>query len=189
MTDTPLIFRGRDGRPIEVVLPLAAWVPDHVLLVTGSRSFGHLRPKDPKAQAARKLLVDRLAAWFKASPGRLLILSGGAIGPDGWSSAFAYRSRQKAIEAGQAARLDYLELLPNGQVRSTVEAFRWQWCLRGVHPFDRDLAEVLVTARWREMGAQVSALGLVDTLSQTFGTDHTLRLCKEHEIDVTREEA
>jgi DNA polymerase III epsilon subunit-like protein len=134
-------------------------MPRKLLLVTGSRAFdGH--SSAPRIQERIRWLVHALGADG-------VVLNGGAVGPDQWSS-----------EKAKAYGVKYVELYPSGQ-RHENGRHVGNWSKTPRHPLDRNRELVEYAVKAKASGWDVTVHGFVAPWSSTNGTRHTLKLARE----------
>jgi hypothetical protein len=137
-----------------------------LLLVTGSRTLLHNAPARDWAQG----LLRRAAA--NLPPGSV-VLQGGASGPDRWAHLAAKAAGHRVVTF----------LVGGARVDTHAPARRWG---ASDDPLVRNTALVDAAAKARDAGWLVAVMGLVDEVSETRGTDHTLRLAREAGLRVSR---
>lgn len=150
-----------------------------VLLVCGSRSLA----RDPAATAwARALLRDALGAL---APGDV-VLAGGAPGPDRWAQEVV------SALARDHRPLRFVEFLADGRRKDWRPAGRSQairhtrWSPDNPGPLARNCAMIDALLAARAKDCLVSVLALVDPMSPTHGTDHTVAQARACGIAVVR---
>jgi DNA polymerase III epsilon subunit-like protein len=136
-----------------------------LVLVTGSRAFdGHT--STPIVQERIRWIVHSL------DPTSDVVLNGGDVGPDRWSS-----------EKAKAYGVKRVELHANGQ-RYENDRHVGSWTNAPRQELDRNFALVESAARAKEAGWDVSVHGFVAPWSETNGTRHTLELARKRGLRV-----
>lgn len=143
-----------------------------ILLVTGSHTVDTV-----DCMWVETMLHPRLA-------GTQLLIAGDACGPDTIAHEMALNRRIKSARWCTDGRVEYC------RPTSWWDEARWDTVETPVDPAERALARNAAMVAWcagrMAAGDDVRALGLVVAASATHGVDHTLQLCRDAGVRITR---
>lgn len=146
-----------------------------ILLVTGSRAL----EGSAFADRARALLSCAL----RGLPGRSIVVTGDARGPDAWAAEFVTSEIVTSEHLQLALRVYALD----GWVYDEHAARLRRWSAGGANePLDRNVVMVADVAWQRTKGVHVEAFGIEAVWSSTRGTAHTLGKARAAGLPITR---